>query len=197
MTFPIYFKADYPAIDIMKLKRCFIATELPLEIIEEIKKIQKLIETKHLFKGKSTKTDNLHLTLKFLGHIDESKVDQVRQKLREIDFERFEGELGDIGVFSKNNIRIIWIEIIGGVFELQKSIDEKLSNLFNLENRFMSHITIARVKQVNDKRKLIENLENMRYKKIKFSIDSFYLMESELRPRGPIYKKIEKYRLKS
>lgn len=198
----------------MKLKRCFIALNLPSEVINEIKKIQKLIKDKSLFIGKFTDLENLHLTLKFLGEITDDKVNEIKERLNDVRFRTFEGQLGEVGVFSESfpknksffvsknskkeefsDIKIIWVELFGDVFELQKQIDEKLKNLFKPEKRFMSHITIARVKRVDDKKKIIEFLKNITHKKIKFKIDNFCLMESELKSEGPIYKVIEKYNL--
>ncbi len=181
----------------MNTKRCFIAINLTLEAINEVRKIQKIIESKDLFIGKFTELKNLHLTLKFLGEITENNIKKIKERLKQISFGFFEGELENIGVFSEHFIKIIWIELTGNVFELQKQIDEKLQDFFEPEKRFMSHITIARVKHVKDKKKLIDILKKINHKKIKFKIDSFYLMESELKSEGPVYKVIEKYDLES
>ena len=51
--------------------RFFIALDLPLEIIQEVKKIQ---EELPVFAGKKIEFNNLHLTLKFLGETDEKKI---------------------------------------------------------------------------------------------------------------------------
>ena len=55
--------------------RCFIALDLPVEIIKEIKKIQKELPE---FIGKKTESENLHLTLKFLGEVSEEKIKEIR-----------------------------------------------------------------------------------------------------------------------
>jgi len=215
--------------------RAFIALELGRECVDEIIKIQKLLKKRVLFNGKYTESENLHLTLKFLGEIDEEKVSEVKKKLSEIKNQEFDVELGEIGVFSKDFIRIIWIKLNGkGIFHLQKEIDEKLSvsqtfalggkasgdeklsDLFSKEDRFMSHITIARVKTIGDpekdsfsvpknfkkekqkfsgKKGLIEYLGSIKPRKIKFRVNEFILKKSELRPEGPVYEDLEKYKL--
>ena len=71
-----------------------------------------------------------------------------------------------------------------------------LKKLFKSEDRFMSHITIARVKSVKDKKRFLEELKNIKLKKINFVIDKFSLMESVLMPEEPEYKIIEEYTLK-
>ncbi len=179
--------------------RCFIALDLPKEITNHLKKIQTLIKKKSLFIGKFTEPENLHLTLKFLGEINQEEIEKVHEKLNKIKFNEFETELKEVGVFSskyKKNIKMIWIKVGGkNISDLQKQVDNSLKNLFKPEIRFMSHITIARVKKVFDKKTLIEYLKKIKPIKIKFKINEFYLKESELFPEGPIYKNLEKYKM--
>jgi len=176
--------------------RTFIALDLSREIKNEIKKIQQLIKRQNLFTGKFTDVENLHLTLKFLGEIDEEKIEEVKKELKEIQIDKFEGYIGEVGVFSKSFIKIIWVKLGGKpVFELQKEIDEKLKDLFSVEARFMSHITIARVKYPHNKKELLKYLESVKPSKLKMKVDRFYLMKSELRPEGPQYEVIEEYKL--
>lgn len=176
--------------------RCFIALEMPREAINHIRGTQKLIEKQNIFTGKFTELENLHLTLKFLGEIEEGKVEEVKKRLKEIKFNEFEAGLGEIGVFSKKFIKIVWIKLNGKeVFNLQKEVDEKLKELFEKEKRFMSHITIARVKNVPDKKRFLEYIKNLKIKKLKFKVDRFFLMKSELMPEGPVYEDLERYSL--
>lgn len=173
--------------------RCFISIKIPEETIKEVLKAQEELPE---FFGKKTELENLHLTLKFLGEIEESKVEEVKNKLREIKFKKFEGKLNKVGFFSKKYIRIIWISIMN-CSELQKIIDEKLKNLFGLEKRFMGHLTIARIKEIKNKEQFLKKLEEIKVFPIKFSIDCFYLMSSELTKKGPQYKILETYFLKN
>ena len=177
------------------LKRCFIALELSREAINEIKRIQKLLEKQRLFAGKFTEPENLHLTLKFLGEISNEKIEEVKNRLKEIKIDKFNAELGEVGVFSKSFVKIIWIKLNGKVFGLQKEIDEKLKDLFEKEERFMSHVTIARVKNTADKKKLFEYLESINPSKISFKVEKFYLKKSELTSEGPVYEDIKEYEL--
>jgi RNA 2',3'-cyclic 3'-phosphodiesterase len=180
----------------MELKRCFIALDFPRDIRNEIKRIQNRLWKKTLFTGKLTELENLHLTLKFLGEIDEKVTEEVKRKLNNLDFERFVCKLGRVGVFSSNFIRIVWIEVKGrGAFDLQNKIDEKLEGLFKKEERFMGHITIARVKNVRDKKALLEYLKSLKPQDKNFEVNEFYLKESELSSEGPVYKDIQGYKL--
>ncbi|HLC78388.1 MAG TPA: RNA 2',3'-cyclic phosphodiesterase [Candidatus Nanoarchaeia archaeon] len=176
--------------------RTFISLKLSKESIQEIKNIQKQLYDSGLFIGKLTEEENLHLTLKFLGEIDEWGVEEVREKLREIQLKKFKAKLGGIGIFSPSFVRIIWIKLDGeGVNGLQREVDDVLKGLFKGEERFMSHLTIARVKNVKDKKKFFHLLEKINVKKVEFDIESFELVRSELFSRGPSYEVIDNFRL--
>jgi len=180
--------------------RIFIALELNENAIEEIKRIQKIIkkenEKKNFFYGKFTEPQNLHLTLKFLDEIEEKEIQKIDFLLNEIKMKSFYAEINEIGVFSKNFIKIIWLKLEGEkVFELQKEIDHKLADLFEPERRFMSHITIARIKKVNDKNGLLKFLNDLKINKTNFQVKKFFLKKSELFSEGPFYETLKEYYL--
>lgn len=175
--------------------RAFISVEISEEIKKNIVKIQNELFKQKLFDGKLTEPENLHLTLKFLGEISEKEAGEVQKKLKEINFKKFNAKISEIGVFSPSFIKIIWVKIDGGeVMELQKEINDKLSELFAREVRFMSHLTIARVKNVKDKKKLLDFLASLKLSEMEFLVNSFELKKSELTEKGPIYSTIEKFR---
>ena len=171
--------------------RTFISINIPEEIRKEIKKIQDSLPE---FFGKKTEVENLHLTLKFLGEIREQVVGEVKEKLREIKIEKFRTEIAEIGVFSEGFIRIVWLHM-KDCDNLQKQIDNALKNLFKSERRFMSHLTIARIKGLKDKKGFLQDLKKIKIEKIKFKVDKFYLMKSELTTEGPRYSVLEEYNL--
>ena len=178
--------------------RSFICIHFPDEVIKEIARIQELINNKVKFTGKLTELENLHLTLKFLGEIEEERLTQVKEKLQSIKFASFTAKLLNMGIFSyKKNPKVIWIKVGGKeLFELQKQIDNALKELFKPEERFMSHLTIARIKHMKDKTAFKQYLKNISVKPIKFQVSSFELKSSELRPLGPVYNTIEEYNSK-
>ncbi len=178
-----------------KLIRCFIALELSREAIDYLAELNLLIKKKNLFSGKFTEPENLHLTLKFLGEIPEEKMQEVKKKLTEVKFKEFEVSLAEVGVFINRYNSILWIKLNGkGIWELQEKIDENLKDIFPREERFMSHVTIARMKKVFSKDKFLDYVKNIKTKKIKFSVGDFVLKKSELRPEGPVYGIIERYK---
>ena len=176
------------------LHRTFICVDFPDPVIEEVARVQEVLG-KWKFIGKMTELDNLHLTLKFLGEIDSEKLEKVRERLGKINFLNMNLRLGDVGLFNyMSNPRIVWIKIEGrGIFELQKKIDEALEGLFKKEERFMSHVTVARVKYVKDKKGFSDYVKRIKLKDVGFEIGKFKLNESELNKIGPFYKTVEEF----
>lgn len=182
--------------DPKKLTRCFIAIEMPREAINEVDEIQKLIKKRNFFYGKFTEPENLHLTLKFLGEISDEQIAEVREKLEKINLNSFEASLGELGFFSKRALRILWIKLMGKqIWELQKLIDDRLGKIFPKEERFMGHITLARIKKVVNRAGFLDYVKSLKHRAIKFKVSEFILKKSELTPEGPTYSDIDKYKL--
>ena len=183
--------------DEKKLVRCFIALELDPEVISFMGEIQNLIKKKNFFYGKFTETENLHLTLKFLGEIEEEKIEAVKKRLEKIKFKKFEASLGGLGVFINRYNSILWLKLNGiGIWDLQKEIDLVLNDIFSSEEFFMGHITLARMKKIINKEGMLDYIKNMKQKKFKFIIKDFCFKKSELRSDGPVYSNLERYSLK-
>lgn len=176
--------------------RTFICIDLPKNIIPEIEKIQSQIRKKD-FVGKLIERENLHLTLKFLGEIPEETLERIKTELKKISHEKFQASIEKIGYFTyRGNPRIIWLKVESRELEnLQKKIDSSLSKLFPKEERFMSHLTIARIKYVKEKEKFYDFLKNIKFKKINFPVDSFTLKSSVLTTKKAVYKTLEEYKL--
>jgi len=169
--------------------RCFIAVDIPEEIKKEIIKIQNMLPA---FYGKKTEKENLHLTLKFLGEVDESTLIKIREKLGEIRLNQFQIEISSLGMFAD---RIIWLDM-KNCEKLQKEIDERLSDFFKPEERFMGHLTIARIRNLKDKRKFFGELKKIKFAPKKFTVECFKLKKSTLTEQKPIYEDIKVYDLK-
>jgi 2'-5' RNA ligase len=176
--------------------RCFFAIDLPGELRREIVKIQKQIPQDMGIKF--VEPENLHLTLKFFGEISDKKVNKIKEILGDFKFKKIKCHLGDIGFFpSSSYIRVVWVSLEPGnkIKELEKKINENLQNKDERKDeRFESHITLARVKFVKDKKKFVEQIKNLKVKPIEIDIDSFLLKKSQLTEKGPIYEIIKEFK---
>jgi len=145
--------------------------------------------------AKLKKVSTFHLTLKFLGKVADDKAKEVKDKLKEIEFKPFSLTLDKIGVFpSENYMRVIWIGVkpTEKVIELQKKIETSLKEFnFKKDFKFHPHITLARVKAVNDKEKFVKNLKDIKVEGEEIEVKDFRLVKSTLTPKGPVYEDID------
>lgn len=181
--------------------RCFIAIDLPKDIKEEINSVEKMFGS--FSSLKIVKPDNLHLTLKFLGDVEEEKIENIKRILKEIaqNHKQISVFLNKVGLFpNEKYIRVVWIGISNDndLINIQKEIDNKLETLnFKKEKTFTTHITIARVKGKQEKESLLKVVEQLKaYVGPKFKVDSIHLMKSTLTPEGPIYEELARFELK-
>lgn len=173
--------------------RLFIAIEIPEKIKGDLINAQK--EFEHFGTIKFVK--DFHLTLKFIGEISPLKIEKIKERLRTIGFKEFELYLSKFGVFPNyKRINVIWIGIEPKrkIKKLQEAIENKLIDILPPEREFKGHITIGRVVSVNDKDKLLDKLYDLKINGV-FKVRNFYLIQSELTSRGPIYTILEKYGL--
>ncbi len=173
--------------------RTFIAVDLPQEAKDELASVQKQLPTAA---AKLSLAHDFHMTLKFLGEITPAKVDAVKNALSTVAFKKFTAAVAEVGVFpSENQVRVVWagIEPEGEFVQLQKLIDEALDKEFPKEKGFKPHITLARVKFVQDKRQFQQQLQQIKASSVKFTVDSFKLKRSTLSNKGAVYEDLAVY----
>jgi len=177
--------------------RTFISIELPERVRKEIFKAFDTLRGTGLVSGNFVQRDNLHLTLKFLGDVTEEEIVKIKSKLSEIKFSKFEMHTDGIGFFpSEQYIRVLWVKLVSDKVKYLKDIVEE--KLFEIgvskeEKEFTTHLTVARIKNVKDKEKFLEKIQNMNIKKMIFDVEKISLIKSELTPLGPVYKSLQDF----
>ncbi len=145
--------------------------------------------------------NNLHLTIKFLGELDDKKINQIKEALTNIKFKPQTVSIAESGVFpSEDYIRVVWVGIkpAGKIAELQQKIESSLAEPgIKKDNRkFAAHITLGRVKFVKDKKVLMERIKSIDIKTEEFILDSFKLKKSTLTKQGPVYEDLAVFPVK-
>lgn len=180
------------------MARVFIAIKIPEDISEKINEF-----VKQNFSGlsgiKLVEKENLHITVKFLGEINEEMILKVSDKMEKLSrlIEPFEIFVEQIGAFpSFGTPRVIWIGAPSQkIYDVKKLVDDTLWELgFEKENKFVSHITIGRVKSGNPSER-INRLSKTKTEFGRFIANSITIFESTLTPQGPIYKVIKNFEL--
>lgn len=161
--------------------RAFLACPLPEEVISYLKTLIPLLPEASLIIPKQH-----DLTLKFLGNVPEEILPEVQKRLSTLHFEPFKASLSGLGVFSERRIRTVWVGIEPQkIFQdLHTQVDELLTPLFATDDRFLPHITLARVKALKDRKAFLKKLLGIPVEAISFSVDRLLFIKSELTSTG-------------
>lgn len=174
--------------------RCFLAIGFSEKAKKELNKIQKQILEEGGRGTKLVEKENLHLTLRFFGEINDNKIKEIKKQLENFNYEKIKASLGNTGFFpSSAYVRVVWVSLEpqDKIKDLAKKINEKLKSR---DERFESHITLARVKFVKDKKDFVERVKSIKANAVEFEIDSFSLKKSTLTEKGPIYETIKEFK---
>ena len=181
-----------------RTKRCFISIDLPENVKKEILRIQRILQSKNLFIGSCPQKDNMHITIKFLGDVNEINIPIIKERLKKITSEKICLKLNQIGYFGKDQIKVIWAGLEHeNMNNLKELIDNSLKDIIELDKRtFNPHITIARVKHATHKRLLVHTIEHINISPIEFYVSEFHLKESKLQKTAPEHITLERFILK-
>ena len=146
---------------------------------------------------------NLHLTLSFLGNVDDSKINSLISDLQEVEeLPKFTLSVNGTGTFpNSESPKVFWLGIEEGYDELSdsQSIIDKLSFKYKETQReeiFVPHITIGRIKPGKKSTKYnVTTFLNAVYSPIEIPINIVNLYESHLMPDGPRYKILAEFPL--
>jgi 2'-5' RNA ligase len=172
-------------------------------IQKKIEEVQRDLKTSHA-DVKWVSPENIHLTLKFFGNIEESKVDPILQSIGSL-IQRtspFSMKVQGVGAFPHfKNPRVIWMGLRGGKEVLamfQKELEGTLAKIgFEPEDRpFQPHLTLGRMKSSRGKDDLVGKMEKHREEEFgNVEVEKVVLFKSDLRPSGPIYTALKELRL--
>jgi len=183
--------------------RLFIAAELAEEVRKNlVELINELKEPGAAVKW--VEADNLHVTLKFLGWVEDRKLVELESLVEKAVTKTggFKAKFEGTGTFPAGKTpRVIWVGISEGGKELKKIADSLEGALARAgyrseEREFSAHLTLGRVKDNKGVDKLKEKIE--KYRDSIFGeawIDSIAVMKSTLTPKGPVYEKIKEVNL--
>lgn len=184
--------------------RSFIALDLSPSVLVDINKLQE--QLKHKIGGvKWVKKESVHLTLKFLGNINEEKVAALCSALDVLRgrHESFCLSPSRLGAFPRiDRPRVIWLGLEGDLAALKKLWqeveDSSFSAGFEKEKRsFSPHLTLGRVRDFKKTKGLDKIVEQLGALVLEpFQVDAVHLYRSELRPEGAHYTKIKSFPLK-
>lgn len=174
--------------------RTFICIEIPESIKSRISKVQETLRQIGA-QVSWTKPSNIHMTLKFLGGVEASRIDRVSKALERAanGISPFEVEVSGAGCFpSPRSPRALWI----GFSNVPEWLQQLCSNIegelaregFEREKRkFSPHLTIGRIRTPHNAARVAEALIAAGFETETFIATQVILMRSDLKPTGSIY----------
>ena len=177
--------------------RVFIAIELPDNIREALAELQR--ELRPVARSaRWVAPDSIHVTLKFIGEVAESRIDEIDLAIVKVNWRPFTVTVKNVGFFpGSRSPRIFWAGMEAPMMaRLAEALDAQLEQLgFQKEQRaFTPHITLARTRQSRLESSLVTAAAKYETHEFgNFTVDRFFLIQSTLRLGGALYTKLRKY----
>lgn len=180
--------------------RAFFSFPLDKSVREEIGDFQSRIDSPARVKWVSS--ENLHITVKFLGDIKKGQVREIISSAEEAtsSFEPFQFLIDKLGAFPDLSYpKVIWLgshHPPSVMIELNEKLEDSLYSVgFDREDRkYVPHITLGRTKEKSDGKikKLGANLKKVDFDEEKsIRVERLELMKSELTRSGPVYELLD------
>lgn len=194
--------------------RCFVAVELDDPLRRALADVQRRIRgglDKALgpdSRVQWVRPESVHVTLKFLGDVEESRIPDLDAALRRIAAAHPVGtvEVAGLGVFpDARNPRVLWVGLREGsalIVRLAEAVDRAMSEVgFPPESRpFSPHLTLARIKEGGRAvGRALESQGLLTDSSVlgRLSVGALALMRSDLRPSGAVYARLAEFVLKA
>lgn len=188
--------------------RVFIAIDIDDKIRKAIADLQKQIASKvDVKKGdlKWVEPNNIHLTLKFLGEINDEQLERVKETANTVAqaHQKFNLALESVGSFGGRSAKVVWVGAEKGtdaLLALQKDLDDLLAQAgFPKEDReFSAHLTLCRVNHPMTGVKIGEAIKQFSNLKLgSITADAVCVYQSQLTPAGPNYTLLQSFKLKT
>jgi 2'-5' RNA ligase len=145
------------------------------------------------------RVEGLHVTLKFIGHVDDAVVEKIKAALSVIKAAPFEVRFQGVGFFpNPNAARVFWTGVDGGdhLPRLASTIDATLEKLgFPRETKpYHPHLTLARTSS-RPLRELKPLLADPQPQFGTMTAREFFLYQSQPQKGGSKYTKLERFAL--
>ena len=178
--------------------RCFVAVDVSERAREQVGRL--LGALRPSVPGvRWVRPDRMHLTLVFLGEVDDRFVDRARQALEGATSGAapFRARLGGLGAFpSPGRARVVWVGMKEGrdaLCGLQQRVESALEGAgYRPERRpFSPHLTLGRLRTPGD----VAPACAVDFTSDGFNIDRVVMYRSVLAPEGPEYTRLAEFPL--
>ena len=180
--------------------RSFLAFDIESETVQKrLAAVQKLLVQTGA-DLKLVETQNIHITVRFLGDITPATAEKIFTEMQQIQFTPFNVQIKSLGAFPDLRYpRVVWAGITEGADQLKTVFSQLEPRLRSLgfapdPKGFSPHLTIVRVKSGRNKAQLADFVtKNANYDFGAIKAECLRLKRSDLTPRGPVYSTLKEY----
>ena len=176
-----------------QLRRLFLGVPLDQEVRAML--AQHLQE--YRVPGRPVPADNWHLTVRFLGSVDQMVMERLVAEIDQADLgQPFAVALGDLGAFPRPaKASVLWLALAKGQERLTElnEIAEEASQAVGLapeERPFAPHLTLCRIRPELDVR---SDLASYRRIPLQWTAGELVLYQSRTGRGGAVYEALEKF----
>jgi 2'-5' RNA ligase len=188
--------------------RLFVSVDLPDALADPVREVQELFEGASGLKF--TDPEQAHVTMQFLGDVDEGRLDEVTAAVergveRGVDAagvdDAFPARFAGLGVFpSLDDISVVWLGVEVGDDELtalHEGIEAETTAVgFDpADHEFTPHVTLARMEHAGGKERVQAVVERRHPTVGEMVVDEVRLTESVLTDEGPAYSTVASFPL--
>ena len=183
--------------------RSFIAVPLPPEILDDLESAVRSLEDVGL-SGRGVSRSAMHLTLKFLGNVNESQVRSVASTLRKLagQIPPFDVSLNGPDAFPhRKGARVVFVSVqrSAALVRLHGALENELTALgIKKEGReYRAHLTLVRLKSRRHHSRLQDWFtRELSVSGRSFRVSRFNLYQSILKSSGAEYRVLESFPLR-
>ena len=175
------------------MMRLFVGLEIPEKVKEQLMALDK-----NLVGALWKSADKLHLTLGFVGNVEEPLAEELMRELKFIRFPAFHLSLKEIGYFATGDIpHHLWAGVAEdkALHELQEKVETVVHKLgLDEQNKFKfhPHVTLAKLQGANLSDVMAYISKNNLFHSDLFLVESFCLFSSHAKEAGEgKYYKVE------
>lgn len=178
------------------MPRLFTGIKIPSSVCDQLSMLQF-----GLFGARWIAPEDFHITLRFIGDVDEALANDLADGFAQISAAPFSLQLKSVGVFGSDRPRMVWAGVIPSqaLKDLHSSHEITAQRLgLKAEGRkFIPHVTLARFKagQAGDIGNYL--IDHSQFQSIEFEVTSFELYSARASKGGGPYITEESYELTS
>jgi 2'-5' RNA ligase len=174
--------------------RLFVALPLPQDVAQSLLLIQGGVPG-----ARWQSREQLHLTLRFIGEVDNQTAILLDEVLAGIHAPAFEMQLHAVGQFGGNHMHALWAAVRRNeaLEHLQRKVDSAIRKIGQPQDahKFTPHVTLARLRHPEPGKAVEWLAQHALYTSPEFTVGAFQLYSSKLTSDGSIYRVEQDYPL--